>query len=232
MGPRKRGSKKRKSEEALGGEKEGEDTEERRHRRKYRGNDKYIGAHVGFLWSPAQRWVAAVFLGSQRSWKRPALDQIAALNSHPASWVLYLMNCGSPKEGFRALLVDEFSCCSLPGAINHCLFFLLLPTMWSVLENMSGQGSTLGGKFSELRSIVDKVRDQTRVGVCLDTCHAFAAGERNHRFIFLSHKMSKLGCHLDHIVNEPRLDHIPLILPGFEYAEQVELLYSLFMRRQ
>lgn len=49
--------------------------------------------------------------------------------------------------------------------------------MWSVLENMCGQGSTVGGNFSELKSIIDKVRDQTRVGVCLDTCHAFAAGE-------------------------------------------------------
>ncbi|MEQ2172672.1 hypothetical protein GOODEAATRI_023480 [Goodea atripinnis] len=83
---------------------------------------------------------------------------------------------------------------------------------------MSGQGSTVGGKFSELKSIIDKVRDQRRVGVCLDTCHAFAAG--------------KLGCNLDRhedigkgnigisafrdIVNEPRLDNIPLILetPG------------------
>lgn len=41
---------------------------------------------------------------------------------------------------------------------------------------MSGQGSTVGGQFSELRSIIDRVRDKTRVGVCLDTCHAFAAG--------------------------------------------------------
>lgn len=52
-----------------------------------------------------------------------------------------------------------------------------LGSMWTVLENMSGQGNTVGGKFSELKSIIDKVGDQTRVGVCLDTCHAFAAGE-------------------------------------------------------
>lgn len=52
-----------------------------------------------------------------------------------------------------------------------------------VLENMSGQGSTVGGKFSELKGIIDKVRDQTRVGVCLDTCHAFAAGERRLMFV-------------------------------------------------
>lgn len=66
--------------------------------------------------------------------------------------------------------------------------FSFLPSVWSVLENMSGQGSTVGGKFSELKSIIDKVRDQTRVGVCLDTCHAFAAGEQNPRLLFLSQK--------------------------------------------
>lgn len=64
-------------------------------------------------------------------------------------------------------------------------FFSFLPCMCSVLENMSGQGSTVGGKFPELKSIIDKVRDQTRVGVCLDTCHAFAAGEWNLRLISL-----------------------------------------------
>ena len=63
--------------------------------------------------------------------------------------------------------------------------FSFLPPVCTVLENMSGQGSTLGGKFSELKSIIDKVRDQTRVGVCLDTCHAFAAGESNLGLIFL-----------------------------------------------
>lgn len=45
-----------------------------------------------------------------------------------------------------------------------------------VIENMSCQGNTVGGKFSELRQIIDNVKDKSRVGVCLDTCHAFAAG--------------------------------------------------------
>lgn len=49
--------------------------------------------------------------------------------------------------------------------------------MVSVVENMSGQGNTIGGKFSELRQIIDGVKDKSRIGVCLDTCHAFAAGE-------------------------------------------------------
>ena len=45
-----------------------------------------------------------------------------------------------------------------------------------VLENMCGQGSTVGGDLAELRQILDLVADKTRVGVCLDTCHAMAAG--------------------------------------------------------
>ncbi|KAI8866072.1 endonuclease IV [Ramicandelaber brevisporus] len=45
-----------------------------------------------------------------------------------------------------------------------------------VLENMAGQGNTIGNKFEELGAIIKQVTDKERVGVCLDTCHAFAAG--------------------------------------------------------
>ena len=45
-----------------------------------------------------------------------------------------------------------------------------------VLENMSCQGHTIGGDLSEIREIIEQVEDKTRVGVCLDTCHAMAAG--------------------------------------------------------
>jgi deoxyribonuclease-4 len=44
------------------------------------------------------------------------------------------------------------------------------------LEIMAGQGSVLGRNLAQLRAIIDQVEDQTRVGVCLDTCHAYAAG--------------------------------------------------------
>jgi deoxyribonuclease-4 len=44
------------------------------------------------------------------------------------------------------------------------------------LELMAGQGSVLGRRLEELRSILDRVEARERVGVCLDTCHAFAAG--------------------------------------------------------
>ncbi|KAG5438059.1 hypothetical protein PCANB_000406 [Pneumocystis canis] len=45
-----------------------------------------------------------------------------------------------------------------------------------VIENMAGQGNTLGTDFEELASIVDKVHDKSRIGICLDTCHLFASG--------------------------------------------------------
>jgi len=45
-----------------------------------------------------------------------------------------------------------------------------------VLENMSCQGHTIGGDFRELKKIIEQVEDKSRVGVCLDTCHAMAAG--------------------------------------------------------
>ena len=46
----------------------------------------------------------------------------------------------------------------------------------TLLELMAGQGTVIGGNFGELRRIIEKVEDKTRIGVCVDTCHAFAAG--------------------------------------------------------
>jgi deoxyribonuclease IV len=46
----------------------------------------------------------------------------------------------------------------------------------AVLENTAGQGSNVGYSFEHLAEIMEQVKDQDRVGVCIDTCHAFAAG--------------------------------------------------------
>lgn len=45
-----------------------------------------------------------------------------------------------------------------------------------LLENTAGAGSWLGYVFEHQRRIIDSIEDKSRVGVCLDTCHAFAAG--------------------------------------------------------
>ena len=56
-----------------------------------------------------------------------------------------------------------------------------------LLENMAGQKNSVGSRFENIRRIIDLIEEEDRVGVCLDTCHAFAAGydfgteEKYHR---------------------------------------------------
>lgn len=49
-------------------------------------------------------------------------------------------------------------------------------TVVTLLENMAGAGNVIGNSWEDLRDIIELVDDKTRVGVCIDTCHAFAAG--------------------------------------------------------
>ncbi len=116
----------------------------------------------------------------------------------------YLFNLGSPDEELRAKsldsLIDDLRRCESlgiplynlhPGSscgkmsrdrcadliatgVNEAL--RVTSGVKVVLENMCGQGNTLGGDFRELRRIIDGVKDKTRIGVCLDTCHAMAKG--------------------------------------------------------
>jgi deoxyribonuclease IV len=45
-----------------------------------------------------------------------------------------------------------------------------------LLETTAGQGASIGHRFEQLRSIIDKSANPDRLGVCMDTCHIFAAG--------------------------------------------------------
>lgn len=49
-------------------------------------------------------------------------------------------------------------------------------TTHPLLENTAGQGSNLGHQFEQLRFLIDEVGQPDRLGVCIDTCHTFAAG--------------------------------------------------------
>ena len=116
----------------------------------------------------------------------------------------YLINLGHPEEGplekSRAAFLDEMQRCELlgldrlnfhPGShlnsigIEECLNrmaesinIVLEKTkgVTAVIENTAGQGTNLGHTFEQLRAIIDKVEDKSRVGVCIDTCHAFVSG--------------------------------------------------------
>lgn len=46
----------------------------------------------------------------------------------------------------------------------------------SLLETTAGQGTNLGYSFEQLRQIIDQIENKERIGVCVDTCHIFAAG--------------------------------------------------------
>lgn len=45
-----------------------------------------------------------------------------------------------------------------------------------LLETMAGQGSTIGSTFEEIATIIKGIQHKNRIGICLDTCHIFAAG--------------------------------------------------------
>ena len=51
-----------------------------------------------------------------------------------------------------------------------------IPDVQILLETMAGSGFTLGGDFEEIKYIIDLVEDKSRIGVCLDTCHAHSFG--------------------------------------------------------
>ena len=116
----------------------------------------------------------------------------------------YLINLGHPdEEGLRksrAAFLDEMRRCEQlgldrlnfhPGShlgqitIEECLRrvaesinLTLAATrgVTAVIENTAGQGSNVGFAFEHLAAIIERVEDKSRVGVCIDTCHAFAAG--------------------------------------------------------
>ena len=62
----------------------------------------------------------------------------------------------------------------IAALLNEVLFPGMTTTV--LLETMAGKGSEVGGRFEELRAIIDRVQLQEHVGVCLDTCHVWDAG--------------------------------------------------------
>ena len=117
----------------------------------------------------------------------------------------YLINIGSPdpalnKKSFESLKVEMERCKALkipnlvmhPGShvgsgeetglntiadrINDLFAALSNNTVTLCLEATAGQGTNLGYTFEQLAYIIDRVEDKDHMGVCLDSCHIFAAG--------------------------------------------------------
>ena len=85
---------------------------------------------------------------------------LTKLNFHPGSTLKKI----SEEEGLS--LVAQ----SLNSAIQETESIIM------VIENTAGQGTNLGYRFEHLKAIIDQIEDKSRIGVCLDTCHTFAAG--------------------------------------------------------
>lgn len=116
----------------------------------------------------------------------------------------YLINLGHPQaaglEKSRTAFVDELQRCRQLGlcylnfhpgshlrqtSVSQCLATVAESInraldrtrgVTAVIENTAGQGSNVGHTFEQLADIIQGVEDKSRVGVCLDTCHTFAAG--------------------------------------------------------
>ena len=77
--------------------------------------------------------------------------------------------------GSHLKLITPDECLDLiADSINHILD--KTSGVKAVIENTAGQGSNLGYSFEQLAHIIDKVEDKSRVGICIDTCHAYSAG--------------------------------------------------------
>ncbi len=164
-----------------------------------------IGATGFALFTKNQRqWVAAPLTAAQIDAFRKACDKYGYAPAQILPHDSYLINLGHPErealEKSRAAFLDEMQRCEAlgldrlnfhPGShlqkispersldlIAESINIALDKTrgVTAVIENAAGQGSNLGFAFEHLAYLIERVEDKSRVGVCIDTCHAFAAG--------------------------------------------------------
>jgi len=97
------------------------------------------------------------------------------LNFHPGS---HLQKISKRAPNYEELVKEaEYECLDLIAeSMNLAIEATKNSDVVLVIENTAGQGTNLGYKFEHLAYLIDKVEDKSRVGVCLDTAHTFAAG--------------------------------------------------------
>lgn len=164
-----------------------------------------IGAKAFALFTKNQRrWDAKPLDSKTVDSFKQALEDSGILPKHVLPHDSYLINLGHPEKDKKKrslnAFIDEVQRCQLlgldrlnfhPGShLNKISSDECLDTIANscnktleqtqgvslVIENTAGQGSNLGFSFEHLAHIIDKIEDKSRIGVCLDTCHMFAAG--------------------------------------------------------
>lgn len=82
---------------------------------------------------------------------------------------MYNLHPGSHVGQGAAVAIDKIA-----ESLNQAMFDGMHTTV--LLETMTGKGSEIGGRFEELRAIIDRVERSDYIGVCFDTCHVHDAG--------------------------------------------------------
>ena len=164
-----------------------------------------IGAKAFALFTKNQRqWVAKPLTSENIKKFRVNCEKHDFLPQYILPHDSYLINLGHPEkeelEKSRNAFLDEMQRCEHlgldrlnfhPGShLNQIDEETCLRTIaesvnitldqtkgvTAVIENTAGQGSNLGYRFEQIRFIIEHVEDKNRVGVCIDTAHAYAAG--------------------------------------------------------
>ncbi len=242
-----------------------------------------------------RRWNAKPLTESEIKKFKENLKKVGINVNHVLPHDSYLINLGHPEKEKRRksieAFIDEVKRCYLLGlkylnfhpgshlrqmSEEDCLKVIAeslnetierTEKIILVIENTAGQGSNVGYRFEHIAKLIELVEDKTRIGVCLDTCHLFAAGYdirtenaylktmeefdsivgfKYLKGMHLNDAKSTLGSRVDRhhsigkgnigleafrlIMNDPRLDDIPLILETIDpsiWAEEIKLLYSL-----
>ncbi len=262
-------------------------------------NAKKIGAKAFALFTKNQRqWNAKPLDSKTVDNFRKNLEESGIDVSQILPHDSYLINLGHPEKEKREkslnAFIDEVKRCELLGldklnfhpgshlkkiSEEECLKLIsdsmnktleVTQGVTLVIETTAGQGSNLGYKFEHLAYLIENSIDKDRVGVCIDTCHIFAAGydirdkesyektmEKFDKIVgfkylkgmHINDSKSKLASRVDrhhsigegelgvdtfrHIMNDERLDGIPLILETIDdtiWEEEIKLLYSLIER--
>jgi deoxyribonuclease-4 len=261
-------------------------------------NAKKIGAKAFALFTKNQRqWTSKPLSQEEINTFKEACEKHNYSANHILPHDSYLINLGNPQKesleksrkafieeinrahslglkflnfhpGSHKRLISEDECLKL---VTQSINISLAKTknVILVIENTSGSGGHIGYSFPHLRALIDGVEDKTRIGICLDTCHAFAAGYdirtketyqktmaefdktiglKYLKAMHLNDSKVKLNSRKDRhhslgkgeigwdaftfIMQDPRLDNIPLILETIDetlWIDEIKKLYS-FLR--
>lgn len=168
-------------------------------------NAKDISAKAFALFVKNQmQWFSKDIGDSEISEFNKRLKDVGISKKHILPHSSYLVNLGSPSNDAREQslksLIFELNLCKKLGITSlnihpgshlreiseeECLDNIAqginacnknVPEVVVVLENTAGQGSNVGYKLEHLKRIIDGVDNKKLVGICIDTCHSFAAG--------------------------------------------------------